>query len=114
VPEGASMVLRRKADGTVHLAPGSEFPDHHSFNARQISRELEHPYGSMFNVFVVLHTESHGDVVYKLTGYGDLDPDNPDDDRKNYGTMEVERVGRSAEELFLDAVEAARREGEGG
>lgn len=91
MPEGASISIRRHKDGSVHVA-GKGFPDHHLFNARHIARELEHPYGSMFSVFVVLQTASHGDVLYRLTGFGELDPDNPNDDRLNLNNWEVERV----------------------
>ena len=90
MPEGASLQIRRKADGSVHLQ--GELPNVHGFNARHIARELEHPSGSMFDVFVVLRTANVGDAVYRLTGFGELDPDNPDDDRLNLNNWEVERV----------------------
>jgi hypothetical protein len=104
MPPGASLTIRRKRDGSIHVQ--GEIPDAHAFNARQIDREMHHEFGSMFEVFVVMKTASHGDVAYLLTGFGELDPDNPDDDRKNYGTWEVKRIPDAVAKKFLKATEA--------
>lgn len=106
MPAGASLQIRRKADGSVHIV--GELPVTHGFNARHIARELEHPFGSMFEVFVVLRTANLGDAVYRLTGFGELDPDNADDDRLNLNNWEVERV--SDDEPILEAIEQVTEE----
>lgn len=106
MPEGAAIHLRRKADGSVHLLQEG-FPAEHAFNARHIARELDHPHGSMFITYVVLHTASHGDAVYELTGFGELDPDNPNDDRLNYGTWQVRKVSDAAAKKIVRATRQA-------
>ena len=105
MPEGASLQVRRKSDGTVHVT--GELPDVHAFNARHVARELEHPYGSMFEVYVVVKTANVGDAVYRLTGFGELDPDNPDDDRLNLNTWEVSRVEDEKAATLLRAFKRA-------
>ena len=100
MPPGASLQIRRKADGSVHVT--GELPEVHAFNARHVAREMEHPYGSMFDVYVVLKT-ADGDAVYRLTGFGELDPDNPDDDRLNLNTWEVSRVAEDKAATLLRA-----------
>jgi hypothetical protein len=109
MPPGASITFRRKKDGKVYVAepngrPLSEkdadavLPANHVFNARELAREfLLHPEDSMFEVIIRVRAEN-AEVLYKLVGFGDLDPDNPDDDRQNLNNWMVQRVRMAKKE----------------
>jgi hypothetical protein len=102
MPPGASLTLRRKADGKIYIAAPSgvplsdedadlALPAEHTLNARQIGRELEHEYGSMFEVLVRIKTEN-ANALYELVGFEEKDPDTDIDDELNYNNWKLRRI----------------------
>jgi len=102
MPPGASLTLRRKRDGKVYIAaptgvPLSDedadkvLPAEHTINARHVAREMDHEYGSLFEVLVRVKAEN-ADALYRLVGFEERDPDNPEDHELNLNNWMLQRV----------------------
>lgn len=79
------MLLRRTEDGVKII---SEPLDNQSFTPRFLEREIESGFAE---VQITLKPAGGKKVVYRVTGFGPLDKDNPDG-RVNYTDIQAERV----------------------
>ena len=79
------MLLRRTEDGVVF---GTEPQDNQSFTPRFLEREIA---SGFVEVEIKLKPAKGKAVVYRVTGFGPLDKDNPDG-RVNYTDIQAERV----------------------
>jgi hypothetical protein len=120
VPEGAALYTRRKADGKVYFADRTgkpldsskvEVPEEHLFNARQIDRELSHPHGSMFSVFVVMALEN-ATAVYELYDFQEADPDSDENEDKNYNNWMLRLVPDEVARKVHQAMKAQAKQEE--
>ena len=79
------MLLRRTEEG---MKIEGEALDNQSFTPRFLEREIA---SGFVEVQITLKPVGSKKVVYRVTGFGPLDKDNPDD-RVNYTDIQAERV----------------------
>jgi hypothetical protein len=79
------MQLRKTEEGTRIVG---EAPEEQSFTPRFLERELA---TGFVEIDIKLKPHKGKAVVYRVTGYGPLDKDNPDG-RVNYTDIRAERV----------------------
>jgi hypothetical protein len=77
----ASLVIRKKRDGTVVLE--GKLPKQHTFSARWLDREIK---SGLVDVCITVHT-SDGDLDYQMTGY-----EGSEEGRLNFTGLEAKQV----------------------
>jgi hypothetical protein len=83
------MQLRKTEEGTKIVGKVSEVSEEQSFTPRFLEREIA---SGFVEVEIKLKPSKGKAIVYRVTGFGPLDKDNPDDDRVNYTDIRAERV----------------------